>query len=77
MSQTASNAISRLRFALAVAAGVYPLVTIILTVLGPVIAAWPAWEKSLMIVPLVVPTMVWLIIPAIHRWLGPWLRARR
>jgi antibiotic biosynthesis monooxygenase (ABM) superfamily enzyme len=76
MAQSAVTApVSRLRLTLAIAACVYPLVTLILILLGPTIAPWPAWQKALMIVPLVVPTMVWAIIPAIYRWLGPWLRS--
>jgi len=61
--QTQPKPLSRLRFALAVAAGVYPAITAILYLLWPVIAAWPLWEKTLAVVPLMVPTMVWASFP--------------
>jgi len=71
--KTHPKPLSRLRFAVATAAGVYPVITGLLYLLWPVIVAWPLWEKTLAVVPLMVPTMVWGIIPAIHRWLGGWL----
>ncbi len=68
---------SRIRFAIAVAAGVYPVITGLLYALWPLIGAWPMWEKTPALVPLMVPVMVWGVIPAAHRWLGGWLHLAR
>lgn len=73
--QVASRPISRLRFCIAVGFGVYPLITGLLYGLNPVIGPWPLWQKTLVVVPLMSPSMVYGIIPAIQRWLHPWLRS--
>jgi antibiotic biosynthesis monooxygenase (ABM) superfamily enzyme len=52
-------------------------ITGLLYVLWPLIAAWPVWEKTLAVVPLMVPAMVWGVIPAIQRWLHPWIYPSR
>lgn len=67
---------SRFRLTLAASMGAYPVITIILYVLGPATEGWPVWQKTLAIVPLMVPAMVFGIIPAVHRFAGPWLRPR-
>lgn len=77
MNSLATSPVSRLRLALAITAFTYPLVTLVLFLLGPITAPWPAWQKSLVIVPIIVPIMVWAIIPIIHRWFGSWLRVAR
>ncbi len=69
--------LSRARLTVAVALGVYPLITGLLYLLWPVIAPWPLWQKTLAVVPLMAPAMVWGVIPAIHRYLRPWLHPVR
>lgn len=66
--------ISRVRFAVILAFGVYPLITGLLYGLWPLIGPWPLWEKTLALVPLMVPAMVFGVIPAIQRWLRPFLQ---
>ncbi|WP_353471331.1 hypothetical protein PVT71_08330 [Salipiger sp. H15] len=64
---------SRPRLALFVFLAVYPLVTLLLYLIGPVTAEWELWQRNLLFVPIMVVAMVWVIIPRIHRHLGRWL----
>lgn len=64
---------SRLRFALFVFLGVYPLVTLGLTVLLPLTPGWPLPLRTLVLVPVIVASMVWGIIPFIQTRLKSWL----
>lgn len=66
----------RFRITLAASLGAYPIITLILYVLGPATQDWAVWQKTLAIVPIMVPAMVFGIIPAVHRFAGPWLRPR-
>jgi antibiotic biosynthesis monooxygenase (ABM) superfamily enzyme len=65
--QTATRtAPSRLRFAFFVFLGVYPLVTLAMMVVTPLTAGWPLPLRTLVMVPIIVVTMVWGIIPFIQ-----------
>jgi antibiotic biosynthesis monooxygenase (ABM) superfamily enzyme len=64
--QTKTRTPSKLRFALLVFCGVYPLVTFGLGILGPLTAGWPLPLKTLVLVPIIVVAMVWAIIPFIQ-----------
>jgi antibiotic biosynthesis monooxygenase (ABM) superfamily enzyme len=64
---------SRIRLALFVFLGVYPLVTALIYALGPLTAGWEIWQRNLVMVPIIVITMIWVIIPRIHRHCGRWL----
>lgn len=66
----------RFRLTIAASMGAYPVITLILYVLGPATQDWAVWQKTLAIVPIMVPAMVFGIIPAVHRFAGPWLRPR-
>lgn len=57
---------NRLRFALFVFLGVYPLVTGIMALIGPMTATWPLPLRTLLMVPIIVVSMVWGIIPFIQ-----------
>lgn len=61
---------SRHRFALLVLAGVYPLITAILYVLAPLTEEWEIWQRTLVIAPTMVSTMIWGLIPTVHRVFG-------
>ena len=65
---------SRPRFALVVMLGAYPVITLLLTLWGPVIAGRPPWQTGALIVPQMVAAMIWLVIPAVHRWFGWFIR---
>jgi antibiotic biosynthesis monooxygenase (ABM) superfamily enzyme len=58
---------SRPRFALLVFSGVYPLVTLLLYAISPLTADWALWQRTLVLVPLVVVSMVWGLIPFLYR----------
>lgn len=58
---------SRPRFAMLVFLGVYPLVTGLLYLVFPLTEGWTLWQRTLVLVPLVVVTMVWWLIPTIQQ----------
>ena len=64
---------SRVRFTIAAVLAAYPLVTALLYLVLPLTPEWPLWQKSMLIVPVVVSTMIWLLIPRIQRHLKGWL----
>jgi len=76
-STTTASAVrfSRARFALLVGLGVYPLVTGLLYVIFPLTEGWTIWQRTLVLVPIMVASMVWGLIPTVqrrfHRFLNP------
>jgi len=64
---------SRVRFTIAAVLAAYPVVTALLYLVLPLTPEWPLWQKSMLIVPLVVSIMIWLLIPRIQRHLKGWL----
>lgn len=64
---------SRLRFAAFVFCGVYPLVTGLLYALVPLTEGWAVWQRNLVMVPIIVASMVYFIIPQIQRRCARWL----
>ncbi|MBC9247831.1 hypothetical protein H4P12_14210 [Paracoccus sp. 11-3] len=65
MSANASQP-SRIRFALLIFLFVYPLVTIGLLILMPLTQGWPLPLRTLILVPVIVASMVWGVIPLIQ-----------
>lgn len=57
---------SRIRFAFLVFLFVYPLVTIGLLILMPLTQGWPVPMRTLVLVPIIVISMVWGVIPFIQ-----------
>lgn len=68
---------SRARFALATMFAAYPLVTGLLYVVMPLTPEWELWQRTLILVPLIVSAMVWVLIPRVHRHCGRFLLRRR
>lgn len=64
---------SRIRFAFFVFCGVYPLVTVLLYALVPLTEGWAVWQRNLVMVPIIVGSMVYVIIPQIQRRLARWM----
>jgi antibiotic biosynthesis monooxygenase (ABM) superfamily enzyme len=56
---------------------IYPSITFLNWLAGPKIASWALPLRTLAITAVLVPAMVYLLIPAIQRLLAPWLRPRR
>ncbi|ESX68140.1 hypothetical protein NKJ87_24790 [Mesorhizobium sp. M0027] len=67
MTSTVATRFSRLRFALLVLLGVYPLITAILYMVFPLTKEWQSWQRTLVIAPLMVSIMIWGLIPGVQR----------
>jgi antibiotic biosynthesis monooxygenase (ABM) superfamily enzyme len=63
----AQRRFSRPRFALLVLAGVYPLITLLLYLVLPLLDGWPIWQETVVIAPIMVTIMVWGLIPTVQR----------
>ena len=68
--------ISRYRFTVVLAIVVYPLITAILYAVAPFTEGWSIWQRTLVVAPVMVITMVWGVIPAVHRFAGLLFRIR-
>ena len=68
MTQAATRP-SRARFALIVTLGppVFPLITLLLYAVFPLTDGWWLWQRTLLIVPVMVSGIIWGLIPAVHR----------
>jgi uncharacterized protein len=64
----------RYKLALLTWIGAYPVITVILGLLGPEIAQWPLGLRTLVVSVLMVATLTWLVMPGLTRVLSPWLR---
>ena len=81
MTTSAANAaprlvFSRLRFAGLVGFGVYPLITALLYLVVPLTEGWETWQRTLVIVPLMVTAMIWGLIPGVHRLFGRFINRK-
>ena len=63
----------RYKLALLTWVGAYAVITLILEVLGPAMAAWPLPLRTLLLSALMAPAMTWLVIPLLTRLLRSWL----
>jgi antibiotic biosynthesis monooxygenase (ABM) superfamily enzyme len=68
---------SRWKMAVVVWLAIYPCLTFLLWLAGPRIASWALPLRTLALTALLVPLMVFLLLPAVQRLLAPWLRPRR
>ena len=64
----------RWKFAVVVWLAIYPSLTLILWLVGPAIRDWPVALRTLGLTLVLVPLMVFLLIPGLQRLLRPWLR---
>lgn len=53
--------------------GVYPALTVTLAVLGPAMESWPLPLRTLLVTLLMVPALIWLILPFLRRMFRSWL----
>jgi antibiotic biosynthesis monooxygenase (ABM) superfamily enzyme len=53
--------------------GAYAVITAILAVLGPVMAAWPLLLRTLLLSVLMSVAMTWLVMPSLTRFFRRWL----
>jgi antibiotic biosynthesis monooxygenase (ABM) superfamily enzyme len=63
----------RYKLALLSWAGAYAVITLILAVLGPVMAPWPLPLRTLLLSVLMVVVMTWLVMPTLTRFARGWL----
>lgn len=55
--------------------GIYPTVTLVFWLLGPLVAKLPLPFKTLCLTLVVVPLMVWVVLPFLQKKLKNWLNA--
>jgi antibiotic biosynthesis monooxygenase (ABM) superfamily enzyme len=53
---------------------IYPALTITLALLGPVIAPLPLFMRTLILTGVLVPVMVYVLVPGLQRIFAGWLR---
>jgi antibiotic biosynthesis monooxygenase (ABM) superfamily enzyme len=63
----------RHRQALVVWLAIYPTITLVLELAGPVIGEWPLPLRTLGLTAVVVPLMVFVLLPTLQRVFRPWL----
>jgi uncharacterized protein len=66
----------RYKLALLTWAGAYVVITVMLALLGPVIASWPLALRTFVLSVTMVVALTWVIMPRLTRLFGGWLQAR-
>lgn len=61
---------SRARLSLFLMLGVYPLINVLLYLVLPLTPGWQMWQVTLIVVPLMVPMMVFGVMPLVQRLFG-------
>lgn len=64
----------RWRFALLNLIAVYPLITVLLYILMPTTEGWEMWQRTLLLAPLMIVSIVYGIGPFLHKHFGWFLR---
>jgi antibiotic biosynthesis monooxygenase (ABM) superfamily enzyme len=67
---------ARYKLALLTWAGAYVVITVMLALLGPVIASWPLALRTFALSVTMVVALTWVIMPRLTRLFGGWLQAR-
>lgn len=65
------------RMALLMAVGVYPIITAYLYVLMPLTDGWQLWQRTIVLVPIMVATIVFGLIPAIQKRFGWFIAGKK
>jgi uncharacterized protein len=74
---TARSGPPRYKVAVVVWLAIYPAVVAVQLVLRPFTRDLPLPLHTLLLTLIVVPIAVWLLIPALNRWLATWLSPQR
>ncbi|MBA2720869.1 MAG: hypothetical protein H0U52_16750 [Chloroflexi bacterium] len=53
--------------------GVFPLLTLILSILGPVMERWPLVARTFAVSVLMIIALTWVVLPALMRLFRRWL----
>ena len=66
----------RYKLALLTWAGAYTVITLMLTLLGPLMTAWPLALRTLVLSATMVVTLTWVVMPRLTRLFQQWLAPR-
>lgn len=53
--------------------GVYPIITVLVWLLWPLMGSWPMPARTFLLSALMVPALTFVVMPRITAWLRPWL----
>ena len=67
LTTPAPTRFSRLRFALLVLLGAYPVITAVLYFVFPLTGGWSIWQRTVLVAPMMVGAMVWGVIPVVQQ----------
>jgi len=67
----------RTRMAAIVMVAVYPLVTALIYIIFPLTEGWQAWQRTLVLAPLMVIMLVYVVIPTIQARFGRFIATGR
>lgn len=66
---------SKVRLALLMLLAIYPLITVLLYIVMPLTEGWSTWQRTLILAPVMVFSIVFYVAPTIQKHLG-WFVAR-
>jgi antibiotic biosynthesis monooxygenase (ABM) superfamily enzyme len=61
------------KFAIIVWLAIYPTITLVSYIIGDAIKSWPLPLKTLLMTGILVPLMVFILLPFLRKLLGNWL----
>ncbi|WP_353168459.1 hypothetical protein [Flavobacterium sp.] len=61
------------KFAIVVWLAIYPTITLVSYIIGDAIKSWPLPLKTLLMTGILVPLMVFILLPFLRKLLGNWL----
>ena len=53
---------------------IYPTITLLFNALSPIMSDWPPYLRTLLLTLILVPLMVFVALPAIHKNFANWIR---
>lgn len=56
--------------------GIFPLITGLLIALEPLMQSWPVVARTFVLTAVLVPLMVYVVVPLLSRAFAPWLYGR-
>jgi antibiotic biosynthesis monooxygenase (ABM) superfamily enzyme len=56
--------------------GIYPALTLVIWLVGPSIQDWPLPVRTLVMTAVLVPLMVYVLLPILNRLLATWIRPK-
>jgi antibiotic biosynthesis monooxygenase (ABM) superfamily enzyme len=68
---------ARTRMAGLVLIAVYPLVTALIYIIFPLTDGWESWQRTLLLAPLMVVSLVYVVIPTIQQRFGRFIATGR